>query len=78
MGPTLSSSYKGYLAALGHLAHAPGAAASEADILDVRGRLLRLEPNFTLATARARSPLRRQQDMEIYIEGLRRGGVREA
>ncbi len=71
MNPMLSSSYKGYLAALGYLTD-----TGRGHMHDVRGHLERLEPDFTLATARARSPLRRIADVDIYIEGLRRGGLR--
>ncbi len=76
--PTLSSSYKGYLAALGHLVQNKNHHDLQGDIEQVRGHLERLEPNFTLATARARSPLRREHDIDTYIEGLRRGGLRDA
>ncbi len=78
MKPTLSSSYKGYLAALGHLTRDENGVELQEDIVRVRGHLERLEPNFTLTSARARSPLRREQDIDVYIDGLRRGGLREA
>lgn len=78
MNPTLSTSYKGYLAALGQLSHGKNRTAFLTDIAAVHHHLARLEPNFTLATARARSPLRREQDRDIYIEGLRKGGLRES
>ena len=77
MNPTFSSSYKGYLAALGFLA-GTNAAVHRADLDLVLRHLRQLEPDFTLTSARARSPLRRAQDVDIYIEGLRRGGLPES
>jgi DNA-binding SARP family transcriptional activator len=66
--PGLSSTYKGYLSALGHLG------ATEACAV-VRGKLLALEPRFNVASALARSPLRRPADRALYAEGLRRAGL---
>lgn len=70
LNPAMSSTCKGLLSALGHLGRVAEAA-------DVRARLLRLEPNFNLTTARARSALRRPQDLAIYIDGLREAGLPE-
>ena len=78
MNPTLSTSYKGYLAALGQLSQGKNGAAFLTDLAAVHCHLSRLEPNFTLATARARSPLRREQDVNLYIEGLRKAGLRDS
>jgi DNA-binding SARP family transcriptional activator/TolB-like protein len=70
LNPTFSSSYKGYLAALGHL----GRDREAAQILT---RLLTLEPGFTVATATARSPLARPEDVILYAAGLRAAGLPE-
>lgn len=70
LNPIFSSSYKGLLAALGHLGREEEARA-------LRARLLELEPGFTVADAVRRSPLRRQQDRAHYAEGLRRAGLPE-
>ena len=75
MNPALSSSYKGYLAALGLLGNTPERADTHLAI--IRAQLTKLEPNFTIAAARSRSPLRRQKDLEIYLDGLRRAGLPE-
>ena len=68
MNPALSATHKGLLAALGHLGR-----KTEAD--EVLARLLLLEPGFSLKAAAVRSPLRRSQDLAIYIEGLRAAGL---
>jgi TolB-like protein/Tfp pilus assembly protein PilF len=68
MNPWLSSSYKGHLAALGHLGR-------EREAAEVRTRLLTLEPGFRVRDAVARSPLSRPRDVECYAEGLRRAGL---
>jgi DNA-binding SARP family transcriptional activator/TolB-like protein len=70
VAPTLSSAWKGYLAALGHLGDMEGCEM-------VRARLLALEPRFCVRSALRRSPLRRPEDRAFYAEGLRRGGLRE-
>ncbi len=59
-----------YLAALGHLGWAEEAA-------QVRGRLLAIEPRFSLRAWVARSLFERPQDMAAFTEGLRRAGVPE-
>jgi hypothetical protein len=68
LNPGFTSTYKGQLAALGHLGR-----SSEADL--VRRSLLELEPGFTVTQAIARSPMRRPEDLRCYAEGLRRGGL---
>ena len=68
--PGFSSTYKGLLAAVGHLRSAQEAAG-------VRKELFKLEPHFSLREARARSPLLRQKDLDCYIDGLRLAGVPE-
>lgn len=64
-----SSSLKTQLAALGHLGR-------NAEAERVRGRLLRLEPNFSIVQAMERSPLRVPEDRQRYADGLRLGGLR--
>lgn len=68
--PGFSSSWKAMLSALGHLGRSTEA-------LEVRARLLVLEPGFTVADAVRRSPLRRPEDRARFAEGLRLGGLRE-
>lgn len=70
LNPIFSSSYKGLLAALGHL-------RGEAEARAVRARLLELEPGFTVAEAVRRSPLTRPEDLDHYADGLRRAGLPE-
>jgi tetratricopeptide (TPR) repeat protein len=70
LNPGCSSTYKGYLAALGHLRH-----EQEAD--RVRTRLLALESGFTVRSAIERSPLTRREDLALYAEGLRLAGLQE-
>ena len=71
LNPWFSSSFKGHLAALGHLGHDQEAA-------QVRARLLKLEPGFTVRDAIRRSPIGSPDDIRRYAEGLRRGGLAEA
>lgn len=66
--PGLSSTYKGLLAALGHL----GATREAAQ---VRKALVTMEPGFSIGEARLRSPLARPDDLARYLEGLRLAGV---
>jgi adenylate cyclase len=68
LNPAMSSTCKGLLSALGHLGRTEDAAA-------IRDQLLRLEPAFTLASAASRSPLRREVDRALYIDGLRMAGL---
>jgi adenylate cyclase len=69
LNPGLSTTYKAYLSALGHLGRAEEAAAA-------RARLAELDPGFTLGEAEARTTLRRAEDNALYLEGLRLGGLR--
>jgi len=41
------------------------------------GELLTLLPNFTISAERARAPYKRAEDLELYIEGLRKAGLPE-
>ena len=68
LNPWFSSSFKGHLAALGHL-------GCEQECAAVMERLLKLEPGFTVKDAIRRSPIGRPADMERYAEGLRRAGL---
>ncbi len=68
LNPTLSSTYKLLLSALGHLGAAPEAA-------EVRERLYRLEPGYSLTQAAARSTFRRREDDALFLEGLRLAGL---
>jgi len=70
LNPWFSSSFKGHLAALGHLGGGREAA-------DVMARLLKLEPTFTVQDAVRRSPMNLAEDIERYAEGLRRAGLPE-
>ena len=71
MNPQFSSSYKGYLAVLGH-------AGRQRDAQDVLARLMRLEPGFSVREAVMRSPMQRTEDIDRYAEGLRRAGLQES
>jgi TolB-like protein len=66
--PSLSSTAKLYLAALGY-------AGTRREQAEVRDALLRVEPRFTIAAAVARTPLLLEQDRARYAEGLRRAGL---
>ena len=68
LNPWFSSSFKGYLAALGHLGR-------DVEAAEVRARLLKLEPGFNIGDAVRRSPMMRDEDVARYAEGLRRGGL---
>jgi DNA-binding SARP family transcriptional activator len=70
LNPSFSSTYKGYLAALGHLGR-------DHDASRVLARLLTLEPSFSIRDAVERSPMIRPDDLALYAEGLRRAGLRE-
>ena len=70
LNPGFSASYKVCLSALGHLGR-----TQEADKL--RTRLLKLETDFSVVSAVARSPLTRPEDLAVYAEGLRRAGLAE-
>ncbi|MCH8997384.1 MAG: tetratricopeptide repeat protein [Proteobacteria bacterium] len=41
------------------------------------GELLTLLPDFTVSAERARSPYKRQEDLDLYIDGLRKAGLPE-
>ena len=68
LNPGLSSTYKGLLAALGHL-------GADREAASVRKTLLGLEPGFSISRAMARSPLLRPQDRKRYADGLRLAGI---
>lgn len=70
LNPWFSSSFKGYLAALGHLGR-------EVEAAPVLARLLKLEPGFTVRDAIRRSPMNQPADIDAYAEGLRRAGLPE-
>jgi TolB-like protein len=70
LNPWFSSSFKGYLAVLGHLGY-------HRDAAEVLARLLRLEPGFTVQDAIRRSPMGLAVDVERYATGLRLGGLPE-
>lgn len=70
LNPGFSSSYKGYLATLGHLGRSREASA-------VLVRLLALEPGFTVTSAIERSPMTCPGDVMRYAEGLRLAGLTE-
>lgn len=66
--PGFSYPYKTYLAALGHLGLRTEAQA-------VCARLLAIEPDFDIAKALRRTPLRREEDRAHYERGLRLAGL---
>ena len=68
--PGLSSTHKILLAALGYM-------GANREAAFVRKTLLELEPNFSIQAATARSPLKRQDDLECYLQGLRLAGIPE-
>jgi DNA-binding SARP family transcriptional activator len=61
--------YKAWVSALGHLGRHEEAAQTLA-------RLLAMEPDFDLAKARERIPLHRPEDLDHYLEGLRKAGLK--
>ena len=67
--PGFTSAHKAQLSALGQLGRHEEAA-------DIRGRLLALEPGFSLREALERCPIVNEEGRAGYIEGLRRGGLR--
>jgi signal transduction histidine kinase/TolB-like protein/FixJ family two-component response regulator len=69
--PGLTSTYKGLLSALGLIG-----LTNEAAIL--WKELSGLEPRFSVREAILRSPLRRQDDLDLYAKGLRLAGVPES
>lgn len=68
LNPTLSSTFKLLLSALGHLG-----ALEEAEA--VRERLYRLEPGYSLIQAAARSTFHRAEDNAVFLAGLRLAGL---
>jgi DNA-binding SARP family transcriptional activator/TolB-like protein len=70
LNPGFSSAYKGALSALGHLGWTEDAAT-------LCKRLLELEPGFCIRDATLRSPMIREDDLALYVEGLRRAGLPE-
>jgi hypothetical protein len=70
LNPLLTSTYKGLLAALGHLGHTAEAAS-------VAEKLLLLDPGFRISTSVVRTPLVRPEDAARYADGLRRAGLPE-
>jgi DNA-binding SARP family transcriptional activator/TolB-like protein/Tfp pilus assembly protein PilF len=70
MNPAFSGACKPYLAALGHLGLQDEAAA-------VLGRLLAIEPGFTVRKFLESAPFERGEHRESYAEGLRKAGVSE-
>ncbi len=70
LNPTLSSTFKLLLSALGHLGDVEEAAT-------VRAQLQRLEPGYNLGAAAARSTFRRAADNEMFLAGLRLAGLPE-
>lgn len=70
MNPSLSAGFKPYLAALGHLGRAQEATVA-------RQRLLAIEPDFTIERFLRTTPLQRENDRELYAQGLRLAGVPE-
>jgi tetratricopeptide (TPR) repeat protein len=70
LNPAFTSTYKGYLATLGHLGR-------EQEAQRIRTRLLKLEPGFCVQSALERSPMTQAADLDAYAEGLRRAGLPE-
>jgi DNA-binding SARP family transcriptional activator/TolB-like protein len=68
--PEFSNAYKPLIAALGHLGRREEAAA-------YIKKLLSLEPNFTVASFGKVYPIRKPEDRERYMQGLRLAGVPE-
>ena len=61
LNPGFTSTYKGYLAILGHL-------SCHQEANRVLSRLLELDPAFSIRDAIERSPMQRQQDLDLYAE----------
>jgi signal transduction histidine kinase/TolB-like protein/FixJ family two-component response regulator len=68
--PGLSSTYKGLLAALGHL-------RAKREVIALRKKLFKLEPHFSIDDAVSRSPLLLPGDLRRYVDGLRLAGIPE-
>lgn len=69
LNASMTATWKGLLSALGHLGR-------EVEAAEVLVRLLLLEPGFNLVDAAARSPLRRVEDLHVYVSGLRKAGLK--
>ena len=67
LNPNIPSAYKLYLSALGHLGRKPEA-------VQVMGRLLALEPSYSVAHALEFTPITRPEDLSCYLTGLRLAG----
>jgi hypothetical protein len=66
----------GYTANLRYLVAAHVRLGSRAEARDIAGDLMRLEPEFRLATfARRRQPFRQPETGAAYLEGLRAAGL---
>ncbi len=70
LNPLFSEAYKPYLSALGHLGRAQ-------EIAEVRGRLLAVEPGFTVARFNRGAPFENEADRAHVIAGLRLSGIPE-
>ncbi len=68
LNPSLTSTYKIALSALGHLGRDQEAAA-------MRAKLLALDPRFSIAASVRRTPLQRAEDLALYAEGLKLAGL---
>ena len=66
--PKFSASFKPYLAALGHL-------GDHREAAETYGKLLALEPQFSLASFEASAPFAKPEHMDIYLTGLKLAGV---
>jgi TolB-like protein/Tfp pilus assembly protein PilF len=76
LNPTLSSSFKVLLSALGHLAARQQAGAGE-EAEAVRDRLFRLEPGYSISQAASRNTFLREADTALFLDGLRLAGLPE-
>lgn len=70
LNPSLSSSHKAYLAAMGHLGGGDDSVACS------RAALMELEPGFSVEQAVQRSPITAPAARTLYAEGLRAAGLR--
>lgn len=68
--PNFSNGYKPLICSLGHLGH-------REEAQEYLGRLLDLEPDFTVSSFIQNYPFGRESDRDNYAEGLRLAGVRE-
>jgi DNA-binding SARP family transcriptional activator/TolB-like protein len=68
INPRFSTAYKAQLAALGHL-------GQHDEATEIRGRLLTLEPGFSIGQTLRRLPIRKPEDRARYLDGLRLGGL---